>query len=444
MVVLTTKQIYKKIIYILCLVGIALNTGALTVNDVETIIKQPGDIDFIAQNLRSHLGRRQITKGQAEAIVTAFRKKEPWQHLVPSTLIDAQEFSPMREVPTENSSSSNSPEPTLIPPSHNPHLKKIIRRIKYHTEAKKAYKAIRLGVPVDPPFIQTVIAYPDKENMPENKSNPDLLTADQIRQWLKEQGLINDTLFKDSSCLRVERGRGGASTEQLFLIKYKPHCLDHSLPSSLPYKLLFIVKILKQTVANVESTNLKLVQNHPLIVHLRRLRDPSFPQLTFGENFYTYRDSKQQLRALSLLHPAKGDSLLDLVLPPLGSIKEAKKAYSKLGEVLANFHKKFMEGPNCLLMGGKNLTTCKTITHGDLHAANIFYDGKFIYFIDLETMINSLRTRQFFIEDAVQLGAVHVKSVYDAFLTSYVNHLTSNHQIRNLIKETIQKKIELS
>jgi hypothetical protein len=64
-----------------------------------------------------------------------------------------------------------------------------------------------------------------------------------------------------------------------------------------------------------------------------------------------------------------------------------QKGYKTLGKTLANFHKKFMD---------KDSIDGNTITHGDFHVRNFFYDEttNMIYWIDNERMGRAILTKR--------------------------------------------------
>ena len=182
--------------------------------------------------------------------------------------------------------------------------------------------------------------------------------------------------------------------------------------------------------------------------------------MTFAENFYSYQSGKrgefslkdeEDLSYFSLIHAARGASLYDLFEKnPEGPV--TYEAFRKLGQVLANFHKRFMTGKNCLLKGGDDINQCFTISHGDLNPGNIFYDRKFIYFIDTETMLKSLQQKTPFIKDATHLylWPIYTRNwdkelydkIYEAFLNGYVNQLSTNPLIKDQIIKRIKEEIQ--
>jgi len=274
------------------------------------------------------------------------------------------------------------------------------------------------------------------------------LTPENLKDWLSRSGLLNVKLFKDPSCLTVARNDAmkGSSTQHLFFVTYRPNCAHDQTP-----KLAFIIK--EAADMRDEVLNLNAIQKNPLIAKLGKLKDPSLPQMTFGEDFYFYMKNGEKVY-FTLLHPAKGNSLWEDFKDRSQNPERAMAAFKKLGEVLGNFQKRFMEGHSCLLTGGTDLDACNTIVHGDLHANNVFYDGKFIYFIDMEGMYNSLEYgRASFTQDPVTLWTqaiawLHGRTAdylpfYEAFLTSYVNQLSQNPEIRREIKEDIERKTHI-
>ncbi|HCI48779.1 MAG: hypothetical protein A2977_02920 [Alphaproteobacteria bacterium RIFCSPLOWO2_01_FULL_45_8] len=285
------------------------------------------------------------------------------------------------------------------------------------------------------------------------------LTVDKLRDWLKRSRLINRKFLQNPNCLRIvqveKKEIRGMRTEKLFRVEYNPSC-----PNPTPFKLAFIIKELDDFSEETEIPNLYVLQKHPELRVLGNLRDPSLPQMTFAENFYSYQSGKrgefslkdeEDLSYFSLIHAARGASLYDLFEKnPEGPV--TYEAFRKLGQVLANFHKRFMTGKNCLLKGGDDINQCFTISHGDLNPGNIFYDRKFIYFIDTETMLKSLQQKTPFIKDATHLylWPIYTRNwdkelydkIYEAFLNGYVNQLSTNPLIKDQIIKRIKEEIQ--
>ncbi|HCI49156.1 MAG: hypothetical protein A2621_02280 [Alphaproteobacteria bacterium RIFCSPHIGHO2_01_FULL_41_14] len=272
------------------------------------------------------------------------------------------------------------------------------------------------------------------------------LTPSNLKAWLKRARLLNVKLFSHPSCLTVTQTdtKGGSSTAHLFFVRYRPDCARDQ-----PFKMAFIIKELPSKKAMREAVNLNVLQRSPYLRELGKVRNPSLPQMTFAEDFYRYYDARGQEKFIVLLHSAKGHSLVEYLR--LGNNPQTIQAFKKLGEVLGHFQKRFMGGQNCLLTGGTDLGQCTTIVHGDFHPNNIFYDGKFIYFIDTETMAQSLENRKSFMDDAVRFYALPMYAwrknsklyfpLYKVFLEAYVGELSPDPNIRKQIRSAIIDKV---
>ncbi|HLB59675.1 MAG TPA: hypothetical protein VJL87_06310, partial [Bdellovibrionota bacterium] len=262
------------------------------------------------------------------------------------------------------------------------------------------------------------------------------LTSEKLKEWLERARLINPKFFQHPNCLTITKGKRGASTKKLFLVKVNPNC-----PEAGPSNLVLIIKELPSKLAkwDTEMSNLSILQKYPKLRALGKPRDSSLPQLTFVEDFLSYQDGKGHQNYLTLIHAAKGESLEEMVTKdPQGP--ETLGAFKKLGEVLANFQKRFMTGKNCLLKGGDDINQCYTISHEDLHPGNVFFDQKtgLIYFIDMETMRRSLERKLPLLKDAIDLYFIpqydwklpHYDKAYNAFFRAYLDQLSTDPAIR--------------
>ncbi|UNM05886.1 MAG: hypothetical protein H6925_05145 [Holosporaceae bacterium] len=212
----------------------------------------------------------------------------------------------------------------------------------------------------------------------------DELSPGIVGRWLEKANLINKRILATPKCLQVEETKGGTFTEKIFYVFTTPTTATTACPKS----FFFVVKALKAKSAETELKNLQLLQQSPQLRTLSSLRDPNYPQITFSENFYRYQNSAGESHYLLLIHAARGQSLQQIF--KTGDSNLQIKAFTAFGHTLGNFNKRFL-GENCLLTGGQRLKTCRTINHGDLHPNNVFYDGKYIYFIDTETLARSIR-----------------------------------------------------
>ncbi|OFW96660.1 MAG: hypothetical protein A2977_01460 [Alphaproteobacteria bacterium RIFCSPLOWO2_01_FULL_45_8] len=419
-----TKSLLRGIFFITSLILFSFSTEArLTLEDVRHTMSQPHDSGLIAQNLRAQLGRENISRQEATAVVIAFKNNRPWENLIPAGLVKGIK-PPVSPKP-----------PAFTYRPLNPSEQWIKRTLKKKREYKKS--ATEEYEKAEKDF------FPNTQNTGIRGD----LTVEKLREWLERSGLINRTFFDHPNCLTIkEGGHPGASTQKLFLVRNNPLC-----PQAGPQKLVFIIKELSSDPekAGTEMSNLSILQKSPALRELGKFKDPSLPQLTFTEDFYWYENWKGESSYLTLIHAARGTSLIDLYEEdPQGP--KTLKAFEKLGEVLANFHKRFLTGKNCLLKGGQDINQCFTVSHGDLHPVNVFFDGKFIYFIDTETMNHSLEARTPLLKDAAYLFLLPTcywgegnkyKPAYRVFMNSYINHLTDNPVFREKIQAALADKV---
>lgn len=438
------------------------NALALTPAEVENILSRPFSPDLIANNLRTQLGRENLTKSQAQAIVQAFQRGESWQPLVPAGLMETTP--PTKQRPPLPPKPAVAPKPKLkpkadalnslptmdqallqfkppVPPKPKMWVKGKQREEISRRAAKKWLHQYKAGVEYK--------ATQEHPNVAAGLPDTDMgdgLSNKNISNFLRKENLINKKLFETPGCLSVESApieNRGNNTEELFFVKYNPSC-----PKPGPKKLLFIVKQIPEKEAPLEMKDLNELQKNPKIRQLGNLRDPSLPQITFVENFYPYTLPNGERKYLSLIHSARGRSLFDYMDKGMNSPK-TYAAFKKLGEVLGNFYKRFMSGENCKLTGGNSLEACKVMVHGDLHPSNVFYDGKFIYFIDNANMGKSWASDLF--HDPAFLFALPVfywgfdfdehSQLYKEFLNAYLQTLTPDRSLQLEIRDYIIGRI---
>ncbi|UNM05885.1 MAG: hypothetical protein H6925_05140 [Holosporaceae bacterium] len=268
----------------------------------------------------------------------------------------------------------------------------------------------------------------------------DTLTPQAIKHWLATTNLINTHILKNPSCIEVKTSKGGAYTEDLYQVFYRKNCNPEG-----PNKLLFIIKVLSPDSAETELANINLLQNSPELRTLGNLRDPDYPQLTFSEKFYRFRTSNGQKRYLLIIHAAKGQSLYDIAKNGSPTLKV--NAFKAFGHTLGNFNRRFLSGENCALKGGTSLSACRTINHGDLHPVNVFFDGKYIYLIDTETLAVSIRERTELLLDIIYFYNLPIyfwkfpKDTFTPYFNiakkAYLKALTPNVQLQVALNNKI-------
>lgn len=136
----------------------------------------------------------------------------------------------------------------------------------------------------------------------------------------------------------------------------------------------------------------------PLYPYIAPNRTKDFPVIDLPIS-YLYYNANNTNHYISIMPKAHGKEFMNVIndyisLPDDLNKKKLKRAYSALGRTLGNFHRTFMR-PN------KNSLKGTTITHGDLHARNFFYDEDTdtIYWIDNERIGISTLTPQSIFND---------------------------------------------
>lgn len=270
----------------------------------------------------------------------------------------------------------------------------------------------------------------------------DSLTPSIVYRWLRGTDLVNRRILTTPGCVKVEETKGGSFTEKIFYVFYHRNC-----DLSTPKKLLFVVKGLKPKSAETELKNLQLLQGSPQLRTLSSLRDPNYPQITFSEDFYRFKTKAGEPRYLLLIHAARGQALQQIF--KTGSPELQVQAFTAFGRTLGNFNKYFLAGENCILKGGLSIKACRTINHGDLHPNNVFFDGKYIYFIDTETLARSLRDLTPLFIDILyfynlpiykwKVDRVRFTELYVHTLNAYLNVLTPSQTVQQKMRAFLQK-----
>lgn len=261
------------------------------------------------------------------------------------------------------------------------------------------------------------------------------LTEEDVSLWFQHQKLIQASASTER-CLEVEEltdaagnSKRSKNAAQIFFISLKPGCFMDT-PSKLILQpesshLIFILKHYHHGRSSVEQEIKELIKLKKSFSTLGFT--DSLPRLVFNEHFYKYEASDDSYRYVGLIHPAKGYCLWDYVEAYVheedGDRKQQYKdvlvqSTAKLGEVLANFHLKYMGPQSCPYWNwknagrvrrksGPNLRSCETKTHGDLHFKNIFWDGKRISFIDISTLSNPSYPQNFIEEIGYIIGMLN-------------------------------------
>lgn len=469
---------------------------------IEKILDNPSkDAFLIASELRSAL-EQSISLKQANEIVKAYRKKDShefWKTLIPSDGIDTREkshsfssdatsfstaldsaasydafdhgrsrSSTLSSIKTSADSEARASEqeenptpygqelPLLKPKPDQYLLLKKVRRLKYRKIAEHDYMRLPNLSPED--SIKPTEFY----FLPHHKTSSVRLTEDTITRWIKKEKLVNSALLSSPDCLKFNEIKKRDFPGQIFQVYYKPSCLARYKVEKLKQgvtkaayreenKLLFVIKELELGKGLEEISNLQKVQYSPELRKLENIRNPDNLQLTFAEEFYTYRDARGEQRIIILLLPAKGTNIYTLIKENSSFSEEALRKFS---QTLATFHKKFMKDKDCLLIGGSDLKACKTIIHGDLNPYNAFYSRPFVYWIDLETMANSLRSRKLFSIDCGDFFAFlstktqnikgNLDKIKSIFLKTYAETISSDPSIQAQVQKMIVEAAQRS
>jgi hypothetical protein len=216
--------------------------------------------------------------------------------------------------------------------------------------------------------------------------------------------------FKQADCLKVrdmieEKKDAPWATEQLFFVTST--CSPQKTET-------FIFKEMKPSKDEEDPVQeiyrlLRATRYPPLGPLIYPSNVKNYPQLILPIAYlaYIHKDTKHQL---SLMNVASGNQLMKLIKDfkkksyDKGTINQVARAYFDLGVALANFYKKYMEPIKEGKLG-------KTITQGDLHQGNIFYDPntRQVTFIDNERIVYSLDQLQDIQED---LAFLLMKSLF--------------------------------
>lgn len=198
-----------------------------------------------------------------------------------------------------------------------------------------------------------------------------------------EKKIKNDDFSKEA-CLKAKKMnvQGSFNTLQLFLIT------STCRPSQAS---LYIIKEARNGLQ--EANNLKAVENFSGMQELLAPKSPpkGLPNIALPLAYFSYSGTGGYgLHYIAAMPAAKGKVLCEIVASfrdnqSPQNAEKIKRAYKILGNELANFHKRFSKPSQDSAIG-------KTITHGDFHCFNVFYDeiGGHFTFIDNETMAASL------------------------------------------------------
>lgn len=183
-----------------------------------------------------------------------------------------------------------------------------------------------------------------------------------------QDGKISNLAFQDIHCLTVtdiKQAHQGNFTEQLFLVEST--CGN-------PGDGSFILK----GIGEADEIEALVKGSHhkdfaPLIYP--NIQE-GYPQMVFPVAYFSYKDQRGKIRALSLMNVASGQKVLALMetFAHTASAQEREsmhrtvsEAYFQLGAQMARFYRRYARsGANLIPMG---------IRHGDLHLGNVFYDA---------------------------------------------------------------------
>ncbi len=212
-------------------------------------------------------------------------------------------------------------------------------------------------------------------------------TAESLKKFLVSaynERKITDPAFAVGDCLVVKdlTGQGGVLTGQLFLVKSFQGQTEREF-------------IVKELIAgeNEISDLIQVAHYQPVHPYIWPKSVKDFP-IIYLPIAYLYYSADDKDYYFSLMPKAQGQEFFNLMNsyvanPCQEHTMHLHKAYAALGRTLAHFHSHFMQPDNHSLKG-------LTITHGDLHARNIFYDleNDTISWIDNQSMRASIHERQ--------------------------------------------------
>ena len=252
-----------------------------------------------------------------------------------------------------------------------------------------------------------------------------LLEEKDVEIWFSKGNLINRR-FSASPCIEVAKlvdstghSEKALTADQVFRIHTK--CIPETKGE---WRLIYILKVYNQN-PHAEKELKNLIKLRKEFRGLPRRSRFKYPKIMFPEKIYKYYVPElDSPRFMSLVHGAKGKSIFSLfselykssqnlksnlkenlesTRPNLLKYVHKKKAEAEifntrrkallraaqtLGENLANLHTKYLSKKSCTPdeKGKTSMFACKTLGHGDPNIRNIFWDGKEISLIDIETM----------------------------------------------------------
>lgn len=245
----------------------------------------------------------------------------------------------------------------------------------------------------------------------------------------QSEGKIQPQDFYQKTCIEVKNIKelGGLNTESLFSITTtcnKTIGVQH-----------YIVKESKD--AEDEAVSLERISRFPSfssIILPKRI--PDFPGISLPLGYISYpifENGRNTFHTLSIQSRASGENFCSFIqeqgkkLPE--SYEEIGRAYINLGLQLANFHLLHMDKRN------SDSVLTKTVIHGDLKCANLFYNRETAEFtlIDNPSMERSFLNKKSPILDIANILLGHLSIGEDEKIRHVLDHIDTNSWYKNSI-----------
>ncbi|MFA6066819.1 MAG: hypothetical protein WC707_06585 [Candidatus Babeliaceae bacterium] len=211
-------------------------------------------------------------------------------------------------------------------------------------------------------------------------------------------GKLPNPDFKQVACLNtnnIQDAEAGKFTNQLFSITSS--C---SVPSGRQYILKEVGPIegdiIAEPYALLQASLMPGIQEF-VYSHDKKDSNKNFPSIVLPEAYFSYTYDNM-LHILELMPKAPGIRLYDYQINFANNTAKAAHAYKTLGSQMAHFYKKFMQHEPGKILG-------PTITHGDFHNKNIFFDeaSDKISLIDNVNLILSAKKHRDISEDIANI-----------------------------------------